>query len=457
MPVVSRARNSDYERLVRQQTQAFAKNTPYHSLELGNGEVIPGIISVEQLRSRLDCFPLPQDLRGKRVLDLGAASGWNSFEAERRGAEVVAVDCVEYEELTAVKQLRGSKIEYVILDIDELTPERFGRFDYVIFFGVLYHLRHPLLALEKVCAVTSGAAFIESYVIADDRGGGKFLMEFYETDELGGQIDNWFGPTAECLAALTRSAGFPRVEMLYTNQDWRAGLAAWRRWSPLAAASGSRSAFLCAVQNNRHLDNVFQAGKDEYICIYFLAEGEITRDNVFVQIDDVGAPALAVARIPNGRWQVNVRMPPGLMSGPHQVRVATSTAGWSDPVEIMLIPGNADRRLAFESFIEQPESEPAPQLMAARNSATDTPVFRGYRDETLACRFTHPSSALKLPNVRLLLDDAPYPLLSIGRPEAGQWQVNAKLHSLTPGEHTVRVRLSATGDSNALSIVWDPA
>ena len=51
--------------------------------------------------------------------------------------------------------------------MEEITPERFGFFDYVLFFGVLYHLRHPLLGLENVCAVTRGVAFIESYVIDD--------------------------------------------------------------------------------------------------------------------------------------------------------------------------------------------------------------------------------------------------------------------------------------------------
>jgi len=160
MGVDSAARNPEFQRLIRLQTEAFARNTPYHSLELNDGTVIPGLISVELLRTRLDRYPLPQDLRGKRVLDIGAASGWNSFECERRGAEVVAVDYVEYDELLAVKRLRGSRLEYVIAEMEEITPERFGLFDYVLFFGVFYHLRHPLLGLENVCSVTRGVAFV---------------------------------------------------------------------------------------------------------------------------------------------------------------------------------------------------------------------------------------------------------------------------------------------------------
>src|SRR5580698_6614600 len=212
MPVDSAARNPEFQRLIRLQTEAFARNTPYHSLELNDGTVIPGLISVDLLKARLDRYPLPEDLRGKRVLDIGAASGWNSFECERRGADVVAIDCVEYDELVAVKRLRESRLEYAVIDMEELTPERFGVFDYVLFFGVFYHLRHPLLGLENVCSVTRGVAFIESYVIDDTPDPTRCFMEFYETDALGGQIDNWCGPTAQCLMAMTRAAGFPRLE-----------------------------------------------------------------------------------------------------------------------------------------------------------------------------------------------------------------------------------------------------
>ena len=92
MGIESAARNPEFQRLIRLQTEAFAKNTPYHSLELLDGTIIPGIIPVPNLQARLAAYPLPQDLRGRRVLDIGAASGWNSFECERRGADVVAID-----------------------------------------------------------------------------------------------------------------------------------------------------------------------------------------------------------------------------------------------------------------------------------------------------------------------------------------------------------------------------
>jgi tRNA (mo5U34)-methyltransferase len=48
--------------------------------------VIPGFQSIEQLRRRISQFPIPENLTGKRVLDIGAWDGWFSFEMERRGA-----------------------------------------------------------------------------------------------------------------------------------------------------------------------------------------------------------------------------------------------------------------------------------------------------------------------------------------------------------------------------------
>jgi tRNA (mo5U34)-methyltransferase len=452
----SAAGDPELLRLVRRQSEAIGKNTAYHSLDLGNGEVLPGIIPIDALEKRLGSYPLPQDLRGKRVLDIGAASGWNSFEAERRGAEVVAIDCVEYPELLAVKRLRASRIEYAIIDIDELTPERFGVFDYVIFFGVLYHLRHPLLALERVCSVTRSDAFIESYVVDANPNSPQCSMEFYETDELGGQIDNWFGPTTRCLLALVRSAGFPVVWLSYVS-DRRAGLVARRKWESGSITSGAAAPFLCSALNNRHDDAVFQCGKDEYIYISFLAEGDITRENVFVHVDQFGAPALTLSRADNGLWQVNVRVPPGLMPGIHHVRVGLPGTPLSNPREITVLPASADRRLGFESFDETFLSATAPKLIAALNSADSSPVFHGYRNETLGCRFLHPDRTLKLSNVQMLLDDAPYPLLSISMPERGIWQVSARLRSLTAGEHTIRLRVSGSGYSNVHTIVWDPS
>ena len=61
----------------------------WHSFELPDGRIIDGVNTLAGLKGRLAQFPIPQDLTGKRVLDIGAWDGWFSFEIERRGAQVV--------------------------------------------------------------------------------------------------------------------------------------------------------------------------------------------------------------------------------------------------------------------------------------------------------------------------------------------------------------------------------
>src|SRR5580704_17949096 len=142
--------DSGFTESIRQMSERVQARFRYHSIELPNGSVLPGLQTVEHLRWRLGLFGLPEDLRGKRVLDVGAWDGWFSFECERRGAEVVAVDCVELDTFLEARELLGSRVEYHALDIAELSAKRLGRFDIVLFLGFLYHLRHPLLGLEKV-------------------------------------------------------------------------------------------------------------------------------------------------------------------------------------------------------------------------------------------------------------------------------------------------------------------
>jgi tRNA (mo5U34)-methyltransferase len=450
------ARNPEFQRLIKLQTEAFAKNTPYHSLELNDGTVIQGIIPVANLRARLEQWPLPADLRGKRVLDIGAASGWNSFECERRGADVVAMDCVAYEELEFVRRVNESKIEYAVIDMEELTPERFGFFDYVLFFGVLYHLRHPLLALENVCSVARDTAFIESFVVDETPSPERCYIEFYETDELGGQIDNWCGPTTQALLAMTRSAGFPRAELRYVDQR-RGGVLAHRRWEPAPVESGVKAPFLCSAVNNRHNDNLFQPRKDEYLVLAFLSGEELTRSEVMVEIDGFGVPAIFLVHHAAGYWQVNVKVPPGIGPGDHAVRVGTRRGGFSEPVGIQMLPTGAERRYGDTPFIEREIATEAPVVLRAENTMDRSLVFRGYRNETLACRFTHSAGRLNKPQVQLTVDGNAWPLLSVERPEPGIWQINTRLKGLERGRHWLRLRTADSPFSEAFKVEIEPA
>src|ERR1700691_2650901 len=114
---MSQARNAHITSETRKQIDQLNALGWYHSIELPDGEVIQGFLSIERLKTRLAQFPIPSDLRGKRVLDIGAWDGWFSFEMERRGAQVVALDSTRNQKLPLARDLLNSKIEYVIADI----------------------------------------------------------------------------------------------------------------------------------------------------------------------------------------------------------------------------------------------------------------------------------------------------------------------------------------------------
>lgn len=161
----------------------------YHNFDLPDGRRINGALSIEALRSRVASYGLPEDLHGMRVLDIGPWDGFFTFEMERRGAEVVAIDYVDLDTFRELHAAFGSRSQYLQMDVYELDPRRHGIFDIVLCLGVLYHLKHPLLALEKICAVTRDRCIVESFVIdaaPANRHQGIPYAEFYETDELGG-------------------------------------------------------------------------------------------------------------------------------------------------------------------------------------------------------------------------------------------------------------------------------
>src|ERR1700758_1085692 len=87
-----------------QWNQLLAETGWWHSFELPDGTLIRGVCELGGLKNRIAQFPIPEDLRGKRVLDIGAWDGWFSFEMERRGASVVAVDAVEREKFLHARE-----------------------------------------------------------------------------------------------------------------------------------------------------------------------------------------------------------------------------------------------------------------------------------------------------------------------------------------------------------------
>lgn len=134
----------------------------HHTIQFPHGIASPGAYDPRHL---LDLLALP-DLRGKRVLDVGTRDGFFAFACERLGAEVVAVDHSHPANtgFQAARTIFGSSVEYVQTNVYTLDPGTLGSFDVILFLGVLYHLRHPLLALDRLRSLSRGLLFVESLV-----------------------------------------------------------------------------------------------------------------------------------------------------------------------------------------------------------------------------------------------------------------------------------------------------
>ncbi len=171
---------------------------------------------------------LPADLRDARALDIGCNAGFYTFELARRAADVLALDIDEHylrQAHWARDQLGlDGRVELRQMQVYDLARSD-ERFDLVLFMGVLYHLRHPLLALDLIHehaardllvfqSMQRGAAEVEpvreNYDFWDaeqfDRPGYPklhFVERRYANDET-----NWWVPNRACAEAMLRSAGF---------------------------------------------------------------------------------------------------------------------------------------------------------------------------------------------------------------------------------------------------------
>jgi SAM-dependent methyltransferase len=117
------------------------------------------------MTEKLPFYDLPDDMTGMRVLDIGCCGGFFSFEAERRGAtDIVAIDSFpeSIRGFNTCRNALGSKANGYLASVYDLDPKNFGTLDLVMYFGVLYHLRHPLLSLQKTAGVTAGTILLQT-------------------------------------------------------------------------------------------------------------------------------------------------------------------------------------------------------------------------------------------------------------------------------------------------------
>lgn len=208
-------RSSDYQDVHKVKAEIANVNW-YHQIDLGDGIVTPG---VDDTPSRMTPLELPSDLHGKTVLDIGAWDGFFSFEAERRGASrVLATDSYCWsgegwgtkEGFDTVSRIVGSRVEELEIDVMDLSRDRVGTFDLVLFIGVLYHLRHPLLAIERIASVTDDQLILDTHTAMTEET--LPVMLFYPGTELNNDATNWWGPNPAVVEAMLRDVGFRRID-----------------------------------------------------------------------------------------------------------------------------------------------------------------------------------------------------------------------------------------------------
>jgi tRNA (mo5U34)-methyltransferase len=222
--------------LTREQKEQMVRsiNFWYHTIELGDGLFTPGWENVREFNKTMISF-LPFSFKGMSVLDIGCYDGLFSFEAEKRGAEkVLAIDNLcggdgvtkkqmskyrpdGFKPLITAREILNSKIEYKERNVYNISPTKLGKFDCTFFFGVLYHLWHPMLALQKIFQVTNKCLFIETHV-NEEIDQTKPLIQFYPRNEKY-EYTTWVGPNLLALYEMLTVVGFKKV-ILYIFRDF---------------------------------------------------------------------------------------------------------------------------------------------------------------------------------------------------------------------------------------------
>jgi len=178
---------------------------------------------------------LPEDLSGKSVLDVGCNAGFYAVEAKRRGAaRVLGVDGQRQHvrQAVLVREALGLDLEFRRMNVYELTRSSVGEFDVTLALGLVYHLKHLVLALENLYEVTRELLVIETAIMPPERTPESFthplgsaemrlhpLAYVENPPEAKEQVYNWFLPSVPALAALLRNTGFDEVETVEVKNE----------------------------------------------------------------------------------------------------------------------------------------------------------------------------------------------------------------------------------------------
>jgi tRNA (mo5U34)-methyltransferase len=201
----------------------------FHNLDLRGVKTAPAhfLGNYPEVKWRRFSAAIPEHLTGMSVLDIGCNGGFYSLEMKRRGANrVLGIDFDDgyLEQARFAAEVTGADVEFrklSVYDVGTLGES----FDIVLFMGVLYHLRHPLLALDLIREHVARNLLVfqsmqrGSAAVQDTEEDYNFWQtELFDSPaypklhfiehSYAGDPTNWWVPNRACAEAMLRSAGF---------------------------------------------------------------------------------------------------------------------------------------------------------------------------------------------------------------------------------------------------------
>ena len=173
---------------------------------------------------------IPNDLTGKNILDVGCADGFYSFLCEQRNAnKILAIDYEAFDKHKGLpkseqkknpnnfdlyKKIINSDVEYRNLDLHNIDLIK-ETFDFVLFFGIYYHLQDLISSLKKIYSVVDDSVFLAGHILDSEHP----IMYYYDTTK-DNDLSNQFAPivaSPQCLINIAKSiCGFEKAELVDT-------------------------------------------------------------------------------------------------------------------------------------------------------------------------------------------------------------------------------------------------
>ncbi len=214
----------------------------FHRIDLGDGVVTKaGSVAGEADDHPLPTWKvvsraLPEDLTGRSVLDVGCNAGFYSVEAKRRGAQrVLGIDAQRHQvrQASFVARALDLPMEFRRMSVYDLSPETVGVFDVTLALGLVYHLKHLILGLERLHSVTGDLLILETAILLPQLVptdpvpyvNGPLTRSLHPMGYVENSPDakeavfNWFVPSVGAMAAMLSDTGFEDVRCVATPGD----------------------------------------------------------------------------------------------------------------------------------------------------------------------------------------------------------------------------------------------